>query len=326
MDPKSMRIVFMGTPDLAAHCLNELIRRDYHVVGVVTAPDKPAGRGRKTSPSAVKQIAQQHRLPLLQPERFKSPEFLAQLKKLEADVQVVVAFRMLPREVWSMPPLGTFNLHASLLPNYRGAAPIHWVLINGEKETGVTTFLLDQQIDTGKILFREKIALQAFETAGSLLEKVKHSGAGLVIRTLDALARGTASPLDQEALMHEFNVIHSAPKLYTDDCRICWKSPCMEVCNHIHGLSPQPGAFCEIGGTEAEPIRMRIFKARPQPMDHRHVPGTLFTDHRQALWFTTPDGVVKVLELQMPGKKRMSAEAFLRGSRIREAKSLDDFC
>lgn len=326
MDPKSMRIVFMGTPDLAAHCLNELIRHDYHVVGVVTAPDKPAGRGRKTSPSAVKQMALEHQLPLLQPERFKSPEFLAQLKKLAADVQVVVAFRMLPREVWSMPPLGTFNLHASLLPNYRGAAPIHWALINGEKETGVTTFLLDQQIDTGKILFREKIALEAFETAGSLLEKVKQSGSGLVIRTLDALARGNASPLDQEALMNEFDVIRSAPRLFTDDCRIRWDAPCMQVCNHIHGLSPQPGAFCEIGNSGAGTVRMRIFKARPQTMDHRHAPGIFFTDQKQALWVTTPDGVVKILELQMPGKKRMPVAAFLRGSRMQEAKSMDDFC
>ncbi len=314
MDPKAIRIIFMGTPELAAYVLDELINLKYKVVAVVTAPDRPAGRGRKIQLSAVKHLASRHQLPVLQPENLKSDAFLTELAEYKADLQIVVAFRMLPEAVWNMPPLGTFNLHASLLPDYRGAAPINWVIINGEKETGVTTFMLDHEIDTGKVLMRERIPLDPFETAGSLHDKLKPAGADLVVKTIQAIANGDAEPIEQQKLMDHNARLNLAPKLYKEDCRIDWGKPCHEVCNLIHGLSPVPGAFYELPGKEdTEPLLIRIFEARPEVIQHTYKEGTLITDNRNYLAFATPDGLVHLKNLQLPGKKRMQTDDLLRG-------------
>lgn len=316
MRAKDLRIVFMGTPDLASHVLQSIADHDCHVVAVVTAPDRPAGRGRNLQQAPVKQYAARKKIPVLQPENLNSPEFLSELQSYKADLQVVVAFRKLPESVWSMPVMGCFNLHASLLPDYRGAAPINWVIINGEKETGVTTFLIDHQIDTGQILLQRKIPVEKYETAGSLHEKIKAAGATLVIDTIDALAKGRVKPVKQEQLHDDDKILNKAPKIYKEDCRIHWKKPCVEVVNLIHGLSPQPGAFCEIILNEEDVSSLKIFIARPQITPHDLVPGTMFTDHKTFLRVATPDGFVEVLELQIAGKKRMETQALLRGLRF----------
>ncbi len=313
MRSKAPRIVFMGTPDLAAWVLQAIINHNYQVVAVVTAPDKPAGRGRKIQQSPVKQLALAESIPVLQPENLKSPLFIDQLQALKPDIQVVVAFRMLPEAVWSIPPTGTFNLHASLLPDYRGAAPINWTIINGEKESGVTTFLIDQKIDTGNIIFREKIIISEYETAGTLHEKVKTTGAKLVLKTIQALNYGQIIPVSQETMIENHENLKKAPKIYKDDCRINWNRPCEQVVNHIHGLSPLPGAFTQLSHSGKDPVMIKIFIARPEKETHRHIAGSLITDNKHFIRFATPDGFVNVLELQMPGKKRMHAEELLRG-------------
>ncbi len=321
MRAKDLRIVFMGTPDLASHVLQSIADHGYHVVAVVTAPDRPAGRGRKVQQAPVKQYAARKKIPVLQPENLNSPEFISELQAYKADLQVVIAFRKLPEAVWSIPAMGCFNLHASLLPDYRGAAPINWVIINGEKETGVSTFLIDHQIDTGQILLQRKIPIGEYETAGSLHEKIKAAGAPLVIDTIEALAKGTVKPLQQDQLYDDDKVLNKAPKIYKEDCRIHWERPCMEVVNLIHGLSPQPGAFCEIIFNGEDVSSLRIFIARPQITPHDLVPGTMLTDQKTFLHVATPDGFVEVLELQMAGKKRMETQAFLRGLRFNSLRS-----
>ena len=322
MRAKDLRIVFMGTPDLAAHILHETFRAGYHVVAVVTAPDRPAGRGRKLKGSPVKEVASELGIPVLQPEKLKSPAFIEALKALKPDIQLVVAFRMLPEAVWSLPTLGTFNLHASLLPDYRGAAPINWVIINGEKESGVTTFLIDQQIDTGNILFREPIELDTWETAGSLHEKVKKAGAPLCMKTIDALATGKAKPIEQGKLIGPDQELEKAPKLYKEDCRIDWRRPCLSVVNHIHGLSPLPGAFFELESGSGEKIVLKLYSARPISSETVHQPGTIVTDDKSFLHIACPDGYVDVLTLQMAGKKRMSTQELLRGTSLADFKQV----
>ena len=316
MDPKKLRIVFMGTPELAAHCLDSLCREGYHIAGVVTAADKPAGRGRKIRQSTVKQTALDRGLPLLQPLNLKSPEFIEALKDLKPQLQVVVAFRMLPESVWELPPLGTFNMHASLLPQYRGAAPINHVIINGETETGVTTFLLDRRIDTGRILFREAIPVDEDETAGSLHEKIKPAAAAIIRRTIDALATGEATAVDQEQFMLPGEPLKPAPKIHREDCLIDWQRPGREVVRRIRGLSPQPGAWCEAPLRPGSIQPMKILSARFEPGPTGYPAGTLLTDNREVLAFATPDGRVRVEGLQVPGKKPMPADAFLRGFRF----------
>ncbi len=316
MRAKDLRIVFMGTPDLASHVLQSIADHNYNVVAVVTAPDRPAGRGRNLQQAPVKQYAARKKIPVLQPESLKAPEFVSELLTYKADLQVVVAFRKLPEAVWSMPGMGCFNLHASLLPDYRGAAPVNWVIINGEKETGVTTFLIDHQIDTGQILLQRRIPVGKYETAGSLHEKIKTAGAPLVIDTIEALAKGTVKPVQQDQLYDDDKILNKAPKIYKEDCRIHWERPCMEVVNLIHGLSPQPGAFCEIVFNEEDVSSLRIYIARPQITPHDLVPGTMLTDRKTFLHVATPDGFVEVLELQMAGKKRLETQAFLRGLRF----------
>ncbi len=313
MEAKKLRILFMGTPEIATYSLKKLLDEGYNVVGVVTAPDKPAGRGRKIRISDVKKFALENNLPVLQPENLKSPEFLDALHSLKPDIQVVVAFRILPEAVWSLPPLGTFNMHASLLPDYRGAAPINWVLINGEKETGVTTFLLDRQVDTGKILFREKVNIDEGETAGSLHEKLKVAGGRLVVKTIDTLAEGSARPIDQKDLIKDPSRLKKAPKIFKEDCRINWSKPCREVAHFIHGLSPVPGAYTYVDNGKNEKTQVKLFEVEPKKRNHDHPPGKILSDNREKIQFTTPDGIIEVKSLQISGKKRMNAEEFLRG-------------
>lgn len=314
MHPKDTRIVFMGTPDFAVGTLEALVENGYHVVGVITAPDKPAGRGRQLNESAVKKFAVEKGLNVLQPEKLKNPEFLAQLESLKADLQVVVAFRMLPEVVWNMPPLGTFNLHASLLPQYRGAAPLNWAVINGEKETGVTTFLLDQEIDTGRILLQEKIAIGEEDTVGDLHDRMMVIGANLVLKTVDALAEGRAQAIDQTALMETPQAIRHAPKIFKDDCRIDWTRDTESVRNLIRGLSPYPAAWTELIHQETkEVITAKVFGVRADLSSMPGKPGTLQSDGKTFLKAACVDGWLSITDIQLSGKKRMKTEELLRG-------------
>jgi len=314
MSPKEIRIVFMGTPDFAVESLKALVEKDYNVVGVITAPDKPAGRGRQLSESAVKQYAIQQSLRVLQPEKLKNPEFIAELESLKADLQIVVAFRMLPEMVWSMPPMGTFNLHGSLLPQYRGAAPLNWAVINGETETGVTTFLLSHEIDTGRIMFQEKIEIAENDTVGDLHDRLMVIGANLVVKTVDALAGGNVEAIDQEHLIDNPERIKHAPKIFKDDCRIDWTKDTESVRNLIRGLSPYPAAWTELEhhGKE-EVLTAKIFAATRDNSSLPAAPGTLQTDGKKFLKIACPDGWLSITDIQLSGKKRMKTDELLRG-------------
>jgi len=303
----SWRIVFLGTPDFAVESLKALLQAGYNVVGVVTAPDKPAGRGQKLSESAVKQYAQEQGLPILQPLKLKDPEFIAQLSALKPDLQVVVAFRMLPETVWNLPPQGTVNVHGSLLSNYRGAAPINWAILNGEKETGVSTFKLQHEIDTGDILLQEKMPIGPNETAGELHDRMKVIGAQLLVKTLQELANGTlkASPQQLNA-----NIKH-APKLFKGDYEIDWNKAAEQIHNQIRGLSPYPTAFTVLGDKT-----LKIFSAEIEPGKPEITAGTFITDHKSYLKFAATDGYLSLKEVQLEGKKKMGIEEFLRGIRL----------
>lgn len=311
----------MGTPALAAYSLKVLHEKKYNIVGVVTAPDKPAGRGLKIAYSDVKKYALENGLPILQPQKLKDPDFFSQLNALKPDLQVVVAFRMLPESVWSLPRLGTFNMHASLLPQYRGAAPINWAIISGEKETGVTTFLLDKEIDTGKILFQQTLPVSENETAASLHDKIMVAGAKMVLKTVDALANGTANPIVQSELIEKNTLLKKAPKIFKEDCLIDWRTSCKDIVNRVHGLSPIPGAYTEIT-YDGRPLTLKIFEAEAEIFQHKYKPGELISDGKNTLFFAAQDGMVKVKSLQMAGKKRMNTPDFLRGFRVELAKSL----
>jgi methionyl-tRNA formyltransferase len=306
-----MKLVFMGTPQFAVASLDELIKAGSEIVGVITAPDKPAGRGQKISESAVKQYAVANGLRVLQPTNLKDPEFLAELRSLDADLQVVVAFRMLPEEVWNMPDKGTINLHASLLPNYRGAAPINWVIINGEKESGVTTFFLKHEIDTGNVLFTEKVTLTGHETAGELHDRLMHKGAGLLVKTVKAVESGRYNEHPQASLHSEDAELKNAPKIYKDDCKIDWNRPVIEVYNLIRGLSPVPTAFTELNGKT-----LKIYRADYQETEPGVQPGGFLTDNKSHLKFAAKDGFISVTDVQLEGKKRMEIAEFLRGVRL----------
>lgn len=313
MHPKEIRIVFMGTPDFAVESLKALVENNYNVVGVITTPDKPAGRGRQMSESAVKKYALEQNLKVLQPEKLKNPDFLAELDSLKADLQVVVAFRMLPETVWRKPPLGTFNLHASLLPRYRGAAPLNWAIINGETETGVTTFLLSHEIDTGQIIFQEKVSIDENETVGDLHDRLMEIGANLVLKTVDALAEGKVQPIDQSQLTGVVENLKPAPKIFKEDCRIDWTRDTESVRNLIRGLSPYPAAWTELTHPEKEEIlTVKIYEAFGEP-GLPSVPGTLRTDGKKYLKIACPDGWLSVTDLQLSGKKRMKIDELLRG-------------
>lgn len=310
MDYKDLRIVFMGTPEFAVASLDALVNAGCNIVGVITAPDKPAGRGMKLQESAVKKYAAEKGLPVLQPEKLKNPQFLEELKSLRADLQVVVAFRMLPEVVWNMPPMGTINVHGSLLPQYRGAAPINWAIINGEPETGVTTFKLKHEIDTGDILLQERIPIGGNETAGEVHDRMKEVGAQLLVRTIKGLADGSVQEVPQVSVVSNVQDIKHAPKIFTETCRVDWNRSANEVHNLIRGLSPYPAAFTQLQGKG-----LKIFRSEKELKVPAHAPGEVDTDGKHYLKFACADGYIIVKEMQLEGKKRMEVEDFLRGYR-----------
>ena len=311
---KDLRIVFMGTPEFAVASLDALVKAGCNIAGVITAPDKPAGRGRQLSESAVKKYAIENNLHVLQPEKLKNPEFIAELEKLKADLQIVVAFRMLPEMVWSMPPFGTFNLHASLLPQYRGAAPLNWAVINGETETGVTTFLLSHEIDTGLIIFQEKVSIGENDTVGDLHDRMMDIGANLVIKTVNALAEGDVQPIDQNMLIEAQDRVRQAPKIFKEDCRIDWTRDTESVRNLIRGLSPYPTAWTEmIHPGKSETLTAKIYAASRNNDSLPTAPGTIQTDGRKYLKIACPDGWLSITDIQLSGKKRMKIDELLRG-------------
>lgn len=302
---KSLRIIYMGTPEFAVPALELLVQNNWTVVGVITAPDKPKGRGQKLIPSPVKEAALKHGLNILQPTNLKSPEFQDELRALKADLQIVVAFRMLPEAVWDMPPIGTFNLHASLLPNYRGAAPINWAIINGEKETGVTTFFLKHEIDTGSIIFQEKVAILPEDDLGSLYEKLMELGAKLVLKTVEAIAADEVVALPQD----ESKAMHHAPKIFKETGEIDWANSAESIHNLIRGLSPHPAAWTSLDGKFC-----KIFKTDVSEENLSKVAfGNYSSDGKTFLKFQTGAGSLEILELQLEGKKRMKIGDFLRG-------------
>lgn len=304
-----MKIVYMGTPDFAVATLEALMEAGHDIVGVVTMPDKPAGRGRQLRPSAVKVYAEAHGLKIMQPEKLKDEAFLAELRALKADLQVVVAFRMLPEVVWNMPRLGTINVHASLLPNYRGAAPINWAIINGEKSTGVSTFLLKHDIDTGDIIQQEAIAIEPGDNAGTIHDKLMLLGARLAVSTVEAVGNGTATFRRQDDL--DPSTLKPAPKIFKEDMRIDWTKSTADVVNLVRGLSPYPAAWTtmtDVKGTEAT---VKIFKCHAA--DKSLEPGSIETDGKKILLIGTSDGAVAIDELQLSGKNRMTTQQLLQG-------------
>jgi methionyl-tRNA formyltransferase len=320
-DFKKLRIVFMGTPEFAVASLDALVQAGCHIVGVITAPDKQAGRGMQLQQSAVKKYAVEKGLPILQPEKLKNEQFLAELKALQADVQCVVAFRMLPELVWNMPPMGTVNVHGSLLPQYRGAAPINWAVINGEAYTGVTTFKLQQEIDTGNILLSDKIKIEPDDTAGTVHDKLKELGANLLVKTIQGLADDTITevpqpstinpPSDGQAFNFQPSALKHAPKLFTETGKIDFTKPVDEVYNLIRGLSPYPAAYTSLQGKI-----LKIFKAEKIAEAPTTTVGMYKTDEKNSLQFACSNGYINVLELQLEGKKRMEVKDFLRGYRF----------
>lgn len=307
---KDIRIVFMGTPDFAVASLKALVENGYNVVAVVTAPDKPAGRGMQLQESAVKQYAVTNSLPVLQPEKLRNPDFISQLKNYNAELQIVVAFRMLPEMVWNMPPMGTLNVHGSLLPQYRGAAPINWAVINGDKYTGVSTFLLQHEIDTGNILLQEKLEITEEDTAGTVHDKMMVLGAQTLLKTVDALAGQNITPRPQESFANEETLRH-APKIFTETCKIDWNNSVENIYNFIRGLSPYPAAYSEL-----QSKTFKIFKASKEKAIHEYEIGTYHTDGKNYLKFACIDGFIHILELQIQGKKRLAILDFLRGYRF----------
>ncbi len=302
----------MGTPEFAVSSLDKLVQAGYNVVAVITAPDKPAGRGLSLQQSAIKKFAVERGLKILQPEKLKSPEFLEELKSLKADLQIVVAFRMLPEVVWDMPPMGTINLHGSLLPQYRGAAPINWAIINGEKETGVTTFKLQHQIDTGDILVQQKIAIGEDETVGELHDRMKDIGSEIILKTVKGLRDGTLVAASQLRSDRDGQTgLKPAPKIFTDNCRIIWNKNVEEVYNLIRGLSSHPAAFTFLNSKT-----LKIYKAKKEVIKPSIAPGKIDTDKKTFLKFACANGYISITELQLEGKKRINIEEFLRGYRF----------
>lgn len=314
MNGKELRIVFMGTPDFAVASLKALVENGYHIVGVVTAPDKPSGRGQQISEPAVKQYAVHAGLNVLQPEKLKSSEFLSELKKLNADLHVVVAFRMLPEAVWNMPRLGTFNLHASLLPKYRGAAPLNWAIINGDSESGVTTFKIEHEIDTGNIIFQEKVDINPDDNVEVLHDRLMETGSHLVMKTVDALAAGNVEMISQDTLIKKGYLPSPAPKIFKEDCFIDWGKDVLSLRNFIRGLSPYPAAWTRLINiqTGKESI-MKIFRADAEPVSYPVEQGSIYSDGKSFLRIGCSNGWIRVKELQLAGKKRMETEEFLRG-------------
>lgn len=306
---KELKIVFFGTPDFAVASLKAIVEAGANVIAVVTAPDKPAGRGKQMHAPAVKQYALSVNLPVLQPSKLKDPAFVAELKALQPDLQIVVAFRMLPEVVWNMPPLGTVNVHASLLPQYRGAAPINWAIINGETETGVTTFRLKHEIDTGDILLQEREAILPEDNIGSMYEKLMHKGAALLVKTVQGLADGTLKEIPQAEVTTD--ALKHAPKIFKEHTLISWDKPAKDIHNLVRGLSPVPAAY-----TIFQDKTLKIYRSHYLITAHQNSPGIFDTDKKTYLRFATPDGWLYADEIQQEGKKRMDIEAFLRGFRL----------
>lgn len=306
---EELKIIFFGTPEFAVASLDALVSSGKKVVAVVTAPDKPAGRGMKLNSPAVKQYAELKKIPVLQPSKLKSPGFISELASFNANLQVIVAFRMLPELIWSMPQLGTINVHASLLPDYRGAAPINWAIINGEKETGVTTFKLQHEIDTGNILLQEKVEISEDMNAGELHDILKIKGAELLLKTIEGIENENIKEIPQTTL--ETTQIKHAPKIFTDHCKIDWENNIESIYNLIRGLSPYPGSF-----TDFEGKHLKIFRSKKEFQHHELKPGNFITDKKTYLKFSANGGFIHCLEVQISGKKRMSIEEFLRGYRF----------
>ena len=322
----------MGTPDFAVAPLQALLEQKYNIVGVVTVADKPSGRGQKVNESAVKKFAVEHGIPVLQPVKLKDPEFLKQLKAMKADLFIVVAFRMLPEEVWGMPKLGTFNLHAALLPQYRGAAPINWAVINGETRTGATTFMIDKDIDTGGIILRQGINISDTDTAGDVHDKLMEIGADLVVQTTQGIIERNVDTRVQRSFIQGSEVLKPAPKLSRELCHIDWNDSTKQIYNLIRGLSPYPAAFTELVKEGGVPVQLKIFSAekvegsalrqdlRPNGVIEATaqgpvIPGRIITDGKTYLYITTADGAISLKDVQIAGKKRMDIKAFLAGFR-----------
>lgn len=311
-----LRIVFMGTPDFAVATLKALVEHHYKVVGVITAPDKPAGRGQKLQESAVKHYAQSKNLPILQPTNLKDVHFVEALQALDANLQVVVAFRMLPEVVWKMPKYGTFNLHASLLPDYRGAAPIHWALINGETKTGVTTFFIDEKIDTGAIIMKDEIAIAPDETVGSLHDKLMVLGSELVLKTVRLIETGKVST----TLQPPIGDLKMAPKLNKDNCKIDWNQPLDAIYNKIRGLNPFPTAWCYLSNGSEE-LTVKLFSVAKEVGQHVYNPGQILVT-KTGLKVATKDGYVIIHELQLPGKRKMDIKSLLNGFQFQKGSTM----
>ena len=309
---KDLRIVFMGTPDFAVATLKLLVENDYTIVGIITAPDKPSGRGQHLNESAVKQYAKKIGLNILQPTNLKDDVFLSQLKALNANLQIVVAFRMLPKVVWQMPEIGTFNLHASLLPNYRGAAPINWAIINGESKTGVSTFFIDEEIDTGDMILQEEIDIKKDENAGSLHDKLMILGSQLVLKTVDTIRKGEVKPIPQKA---EKN-IKTAYKLNKDNCKIDWNDSMNNIYNKIRGLSPYPAAWTTlINGNEV--LDVKLYEAEKEFISHSKIAGTIISNKNE-IKVAVAKGFIIIKEIKLPGKRTMEVKSLLNGYKLHE--------
>ncbi|MFC2099088.1 methionyl-tRNA formyltransferase [Bacteroidota bacterium] len=313
MQTRRMKILFMGTPEFAVASLSTLLEGGQEIVGVVTAPDKPAGRGKQIQSSAVKKFAVEQDLKILQPENLKSGDFITELNELAPDLIVVVAFRMLPEEVWELPPLGTINLHASLLPNYRGAAPINRVLMNGEKETGVSTFFIEKEIDTGKIIFQETVPINPEDDAGILHDRIMNKGAELLIKTVRAIKDGNPPRIDQSEFIKPGEKLKTAPKVHKEDCLIDWNQPVQKVYDHVRGLSPYPAAWTTIVSPEGEERTIKVFASEKKERDSVFPPGTLLSDGKNRIEVVCSQGILNLKEVQIEGKKRMDIEEFCRG-------------
>ena len=303
----------MGTPEFAVASLDILIKNNYNIVAVITSPDRPAGRGQQLQQSAVKKYALEKGLYILQPEKLKDETFINELIELKADLQIVVAFRMLPEVVWNMPGMGTVNLHGSLLPQYRGAAPINWAIINGEKETGVTTFFLQQEIDTGKIIYQEKTPIEENDTAETVHDKLMNIGASLILKTVQAIEKNNYPQIEQSVLIGNEQKIKSAPKIFKEDCFIDWKKSTTEIYNFVRGLSPYPAAFMILLDPDGKKHQLKIFQCKKEITLHNENIGSIHTDSKNYLKIAASDGYISITDLQLSGKKRMTTSEFLRG-------------
>lgn len=314
----NLRILFMGTPDFAVHILDSIVKNEFKVVGVVTVPDKPAGRGQRIHESAVAKYAKKHNLNLLQPPKLKAKSFLQNLEDLKVDIAVVVAFRMLPEEVWKLPRLGTFNLHASLLPQYRGAAPINWAIINGETQSGVTTFMIDEKIDTGNILLQEKVEILPTDNAGNLHDNLMHTGADLVIKTIEGLGDESLKAIPQK----ESSSLKPAPKIFKEDCRIDWTKCIEDIQNLIRGMSPYPASWTMIS-TQGDKKMLKIYSSEIEKIEHDRVPNSVFKEQNK-LGVAHHDGIIWLEEVQLEGKRRMKSLDFMNGYPLDESSQVVD--